>query len=134
MKPPETIAVPAALSWKEAPETHDYAAAANYLSLLMSSDHAERLSQSLRAASVQSFKAKDLLRASGSPLLAADDPHVSSDLAKVNSGRPLSPVLLIRGSLDHHPLLIADGYHRICAAYHVEPNADVPCHIIGVHE
>jgi hypothetical protein len=25
---------------------------------------------------------------------------------------------------------IADGYHRVCASYHVEENTDIPCRIV----
>jgi hypothetical protein len=27
------------------------------------------------------------------------------------------------------PLTIADGYHRVCASYHLDENADIPCHL-----
>jgi hypothetical protein len=43
----------------------------------------------------------------------------------------LSPVLLVRGRLDAHvPLTVADGYHRICASYHLDEDADIPCRIV----
>jgi gluconate kinase len=44
-------------------------------------------------------RAKDLLRASGLPVLDPDNVHVAKDLAKVKKGTPLSPVLLVRGEL-----------------------------------
>lgn len=28
------------------------------------------------------------------------------------------------------PLQIADGYHRVCASYHVDENTDIPCRIV----
>ncbi len=84
----------------------------------------------LRAASLGHWKAKDLLRASGLPLLPADNPHVAADLKKVSKGAMLSPVLLVRGDLrTPAPLQVADGYHRICASYHLDENADIPCRI-----
>jgi hypothetical protein len=70
--------------------------------------------------------AKDILRASGLPLLPADDKEVATDLGKVASGEKLSPVLLVRGS----PLWVADGYHRVCASYHIDENAEIPSHIV----
>jgi hypothetical protein len=73
------------------------------------------------------YKAKDVLRASELALLAEDNKHVASDLDKVKSGRKLSPVLLVRGQ----PLLVADGYHRVCASYHLDENADIPCRIVN---
>jgi hypothetical protein len=114
--------------WKPEPEDHDYPAAASYLSLLLPQPSADALVAELRAAPIGHWKAKDLLRASGLALLAVDNPHVSSDLKKVKEGDKLSPVLLVRGSLKASaPLQIADGYHRICASYHLDEDADIPC-------
>jgi hypothetical protein len=64
------------------------------------------------------------------PKLPPDNVHVAKDLAEVKKGRLLSPVLLIRGRLDaNFPLTVADGYHRICASYHLNEDADIPCRI-----
>jgi hypothetical protein len=70
--------------------------------------------------------ASDLLRASGLALLPADDHEVAKDLHKVKSGTKLSPVLLVRGT----PLWVADGYHRICASYHLNEDEVIPCRIV----
>jgi hypothetical protein len=114
--------------WKTEPEDHDYPAAASYLSLLLPQPSVDALVAELRAAPIGHWKAKDLLRASGLGLLPTDNPHVSSDLKKVKEGDKLSPVLLVRGSLDRSaPLQIADGHHRICASYHLDEDADIPC-------
>ena len=114
--------------WKSEPEDHDYPAAASYLSLLLPQPSVDALVAELRAAPIGHWKAKDLLRASGLGLLPIDNPHVSSDLKKVKEGDKLSPVLLVRGSLNRSaPLQIADGYHRICASYHLDEDADIPC-------
>jgi hypothetical protein len=66
------------------------------------------------------------LRASQLPLLPADDAEVRKDLTKANDGEKLSPVLLVRGELGAWPLTVADGYHRICASYHLSDDADIP--------
>ena len=29
-------------------------------------------------------------------------------------------------------LQIADGYHRVCASYHLDENADIPCRIVDL--
>jgi hypothetical protein len=51
-------------------------------------------------------------------------------MRKIRKGRELSPVLLVRGDLDSgRPLQIADGYHRVCASYHVDENTDIPCRV-----
>jgi hypothetical protein len=121
----------ARLTWKVAPDAHDYPAAADYLSLLMPQKGADLLVRRLRAAPLVRKKAKDLLRASALPILPVDNIHVAKDLAKVKKGGLLSPVLMVRGRLDARlPLTVADGYHRICASYHIDENADIPCRIV----
>ena len=116
--------------WKSEPDDHDYPAAADYLSLLMDKGEVTNAVAALRKAAVTHRKAKDLLRASRLELLPADNVHVTKDLAKVDSGHLLSPVLLLRGRLDADvPLTVADGYHRICASYHLDEDADIPCRI-----
>jgi hypothetical protein len=94
---------------------------------------AEQLVRRLRAAVIVHRKAKDLLRASALPNLSADNIHVAKDLAKVKNGELLSPVLLVRGRLDAgFPLTVADGYHRICASYHLAEDAVIPCRIVDM--
>jgi hypothetical protein len=116
--------------WTDVPQEHDYPAAASYLSLLCPPAEVRRLVAALRAAPIERRKAKDLLRASGLALLPPENAHVASDLAKVAKGVPLSPVLLVRGDLRALvPLTVADGYHRVCASYHLDENADIPCHM-----
>ena len=95
--------------WKPEPDEHDYPAAASYLSLLLPAPAVDALVAELRAAPIGHWKAKDLLRASGLALLPMDNPHVSSDLRKVKEGEKLSPVLLVRGSIERSASLqVAD--------------------------
>jgi hypothetical protein len=122
-----------AVAWKTEPEEHDYPAAASYLSLLADPDSVAKIVDALRSAPVVHQKAKDILRASQLPLLDRTDPHVAADLKKVSKGRDLSPVLLVRGDLaTDRRMHIADGYHRVCASYHVDENTDIPCRIAGL--
>ena len=110
--------------WKDAPEAQDFPAAESYLSLLVGLKAAGRLVKALRKEqTVQHFAAKDLLRAAGLALLPAEDSEVKTDLEKVAHGTKLSPVLLVQGA----PLWVADGYHRICASYHLNEKEPVPC-------
>ncbi len=112
--------------WKDEPEAQDFPAAESYLSLLVGRVAARKLVKALRKQSVlERFAAKDILRASGLALLAAGDSEVKADLAKVKQGDKLSPVLLVQGE----PLWVADGYHRVCASYHLDEKALVPCRI-----
>ena len=120
--------------WKSEPEAHDYPAAWDYLSLLFPESAVDEMVTALKSAPLSHRKAKDLLRASSLELLPADNPHVAKDLGKVKSGERLSPVLLVRGKGDRDvALIIADGYHRICASYHLDEDADIPCRIVDAN-
>lgn len=115
-------------NWKNEPEAEDYPAAKSYLSLLVGPDSAAKLVKALRKQDdLSHFAAKDILRASGLPLLARDDSEVTSDLEKVKLGKKLSPVLLIQGS----PLWVADGYHRVSASYYLNEKTEIPCRIVA---
>jgi len=117
--------------WKTEPEDHDFPAAADYLSLVLPPATVTALVDALRAAPTEHRKAKDLLRASELALLPPNNVHVAEDLKKVEHGKLLSPVLLVRGRRDAAiALTVADGYHRICASYHLDENADIPCRIV----
>jgi hypothetical protein len=117
--------------WKDEPDDRDYPAAADYLSLVVSATAATQLVRRLRAARVVHRKAKDLLRAAQLPVLPPENMHVAKDLEKVRTGNLLSPVLLVRGRLAAGiPLTVADGYHRICASWHLDEDADIPCRIV----
>jgi len=119
--------------WKDEPDDHDYPAAASYLALLAAPDAVERLVEDLRRAPIERQKAKDILRASGLADLPLDNVHVAKDVARVKSGKALSPVLVVRGDLVRGiPLQIADGYHRVCASYHLDEDTDIPCRIVGI--
>jgi hypothetical protein len=118
------------VSWKPEPDEHDYPAAASYLSLIAPAAQVQDLVERLKAAPLEHYKAKDILRAARLALLAVDNPHVAADLAKVNKQKALSPVLIIRGAITHGvDAQIADGYHRVCASYHLDENTDIPCRI-----
>lgn len=119
--------------WKDEPDEHDFPAAADYLSLLFPAQTAAALVERLTGVEKLDRKAKDLLRASRLALLPKDNPHVAADLRKVSDGERLSPVLLVRGQAEKGlALLVADGYHRICASYHLDEDADIPCRIVDM--
>lgn len=117
--------------WKTEPDDHDYPAAQDYLTLVVSDALATALVDALRGAPIVHRKAKDLLRASGLELLPASNVHVAKDLAKVAKGGALSPVLVVRGDLSTGvPLTVADGYHRICASHSLDEDAEIPCRMV----
>ena len=109
--------------WKKKPEKHDYPAAADYLDLLFNKGKVKRIVRLLKKCKIVHKKAKDILRASRLPLLPRDNRHVMDNINKVKNGEKLSPVLLVR----HRRLLIADGYHRVCAIYYLSEDFTVPC-------
>ena len=123
--------MPETVKWLAKPENHDYQAAEDYLSLIMPPKQAEMYRQKLSDTrdDITHRKAKDILRASQLALLGQDNKHVAADLAKVSAGQALSPILLVRGT-DQHPLIVADGYHRVCASYWVDENTDIPCILV----
>lgn len=119
------------VQWLANPEHDDYSAARSYLSLNAKSKTTKNALKKLAHTKRVHFKAKDLLRASNLPLLPRNNPDVAKELARVASGEPLSPCLVIRGRLEKGRVAqIADGYHRICAAYHVNGDTDIPVQII----
>ena len=119
------------VKWLPKPENHDYQAAEDFLSLIMPAKKAAEWRQKLADArdDITHRKAKDILRASQLALLGEDNKHVASDLAKAASGTALSPILLLRGD-GVHPLVVADGYHRVCASYWIDENTDIPCILV----
>ena len=116
------------IKWLREPEEHNYPAALSYLSLLYDEHTAATHVDKLKRASISEFKAKDIFRASGLSLLGISNAHVEKDQKKIQSGHQLSPLLLIRDSVNGK-VIVADGYHRLCAVYSHEENAVVPCKI-----
>ena len=110
--------------WMQEPEMHDFSAAYDYLTLLFCPERVNWTLDRMYTSSLTSRKAKDIMRASGLILLPKSDESVSKDLDKIEEGKKLSPVLLVR---DRGRLHIADGYHRVCACYHLGDNTIVPC-------
>jgi disulfide oxidoreductase YuzD len=117
------------IKWLTEPEDHDYPAALSYLSLLFDKRARISLVNGLRRKSISKFKAKDIFRASGLSLLGVSNSHVEKDRQKIQSGQKLSPLLLVRDSANGK-VIIADGYHRLCAVYSFDEDAEIPCKII----
>jgi hypothetical protein len=117
------------IQWYGEPEDHNYPAAQSYLSLVYDEKTATSYVEKLRKAPVSGFKAKDIFRASGLSLLGVSNSHVEKDRKKVRDGRKLSPLLLVRENV-HGKVIIADGYHRLCAVYSLDEDALIPCKIV----
>jgi hypothetical protein len=116
------------ITWLSEPEEHDYPAAKSYLKLIYSERTAAEHVEKLRRARIAKFKSKDIFRASRLSLLGISNFHVKKDRRKIKSGQSLSPLLLIRDSTSGN-VIIADGYHRLCAVYSFDEDAVIPCKI-----
>jgi hypothetical protein len=117
------------INWLGKPEDQDYSAAMSYLNLLYVKKISARYVNKLRSASITEFKAKDIFRASALPLLGIVNSHVLKDKKKILSKEKLSPILLVRDALQGK-VIIADGYHRMCAVYYYDEDAVIPCQIV----
>jgi hypothetical protein len=117
------------ITWLADPEDQDYPAAGSYLSLLYDEPAAAKYVEQLRKAPMSKFKAKDIFRASSLSLLGISNSHVEHDREKVLAGKSLSPLLLVRAT-GNQEVIIADGYHRICAVYSFDEDALIPCKIV----
>ena len=117
------------IKWSREPEKQDYPAAHAYLSLVWDESTAARYVKKLKGAAISEFKAKDIFRASGLSLLGISNAHVEKDRRKIRLGQPLSPLLLVRDSVNGK-VVIADGYHRLCAVYAFDEDAVIPCKIV----
>ena len=117
--------------WRKKPLQKDLAGALSFLLLICPPKRARALVDALRRADTKECAAKDLLRASRLPLLPREDPHVKLDLKSIGKGKPLPPVLLIAGDAARNiPLIVADGYHRICAVYYHDEEAPIACRLV----
>jgi hypothetical protein len=117
------------IEWLDEPEEHNYPAALAYLSLIEDEKKAADLVSKLKRASMSEFKAKDIFRASGLSLLGISNAHIQKDQHKIKSGHGISPLLLVRDP-DNGKVIIADGYHRLCAVYSFNEDAVIPCKIV----
>ena len=119
--------------WRAKPDAHDYLAAEDFLSLILSEQDAKALAAALREQPIVQHKVKDILRAAGLPVLDETNRHVRKDIDKVKAGERLSPALLVRGDLRRQqPLIVADGYHRICAIWHLDEDAYIHGQIVAL--
>ena len=120
---------PKDIKWLSDAEAHNYPAAESYLSLLYGPDEVTELVSKLRDAAIVRYKAKDVFRASQLSLLGISNSHVEQARKKIRKGTPLSPLLLVR-SPQHGRVVIADGYHRLCALYGFHEDAWLHCKIV----
>jgi disulfide oxidoreductase YuzD len=117
------------VKWLGKPQKHDYPAAQSYLSLTLDPKVAKDLADRLERAEMTEYAVKNIFRASGLSLLGISNSHVEKDRTRIILDEALSPLLLYRDN-DLGSLIIADGYHRLCAVYTFGENAMIPCKIV----
>jgi hypothetical protein len=120
---------PRKVQWLDEPADANYPAAQAYLSLILTPKRCKAVMKDFADAEVERYKAKDLFRASGLSLLGVSNAHVQRDIRKIRAGKPLSPLLLLRVP-ELAKLIVADGYHRLCAVYSLDENVVVPCKVV----
>jgi hypothetical protein len=115
------------IAWSRKPKDDDYSAAENYLSLVFDSETAADLTQRLRNAPITRRVARDILRAAGNSMVGISDSD--EERKKILAGEEIAPLLLVRhGSTGL--VIVADGFHRLCTVYEIDPTAMVPCKIV----
>ena len=117
------------IRWLDHVEEHDYPAAESYLRLIYDDKTVKGIVKRLRKAEIVQFKAKDIFRASTLSLLGVSNSHVEKDSKKIANGLALSPLLLVREPY-LGKVIIADGYHRMCAVYLINEDALIHCKIV----
>lgn len=117
------------INWLNDVEEHNYPAAESYLLLVYGRSEVTKIIARMRSVEIVQFKAKDIFRASQLSLLGISNSHVEKDKGKIKSGTPLSPLLLLRDE-KNGKVVIADGYHRLCAIYGFDEDAWIRCKIV----
>jgi len=115
--------------WHDEVEADDFEAAESYLQLIHPPKRSATLVAALRRAKPARFRAKDIFRASQLSRLGISNLRVAKDRKKIKDGVALSPILLVRDEA-HGKVVVADGYHRLCAVYEVNEDAWIPCRIV----
>jgi hypothetical protein len=115
--------------WNKKVDPDHFDAAESYLCLIYSPKQSARFVNALRRAKPAEFMAKDIFRASQLSKLGVSNARVIRDRKKIRAGTPLSPILLVRDERNGK-VVVADGYHRLCAVYEVNEVAWIPCRIV----
>jgi len=113
-----------AVKWLKKPKKKDYPAAQAYLALLFGARAAGRLTRRLRRAKVHKIAARDILRASHTPMAEVRAFDWDEQNKEIKHGKRFSPILLVCGA-HGDALIVADGFHRLCAAFAHDQDATV---------
>jgi hypothetical protein len=116
------------INWLSSPVDSDYVSAERYLSLLFKPRKCRKLLRKLRAAPMSEYPAKDILRASRTPMSEVAAFDWGRQQQQIREGEALGPILIVRQN-DGAGLIIADGFHRMCALFAEDELIKVPCKI-----
>lgn len=111
------------LKWLDQPDPRTFDDAYDFLSLHWLPAQAGRAVEALRAAEIVKYRPGDVLRAGCLLPLPLNDPQVEREVAKAIGQGGVSPPLCIQLP---QGLVVADGYHRLSAAYHLAPQEKAP--------
>jgi disulfide oxidoreductase YuzD len=117
------------IKWLSEPQKRDYTAGESYLSLTFEHQAAKNVAEELERAETSEFAAKDIFRASGLSLLGISNSHVEKYRTRIILNEKISPLLLVRDKTGGR-VIIADGYHRLCAVYTFDEDAMISCKIV----
>lgn len=115
--------------WLKDVGDRNFPAAESYLALIHPPKQVRKFIAALRAAKPAQFMAKDIFRASGLSLLGVSNYQVEKNRQKIRQGIALSPILLVRDEVNGR-VVVADGYHRLCAVYGFNEEVLIPCRIV----
>ena len=116
------------IRWLAKPEEHDYPAARSYLGLDL------RRCGRARAGAKAPARARLAIQGEGhlprvGPVAAGREQRARGEGPQENQERQeLAPLLLVRDR-QNGKVVIADGYHRLCAVYSFDEDALIPCKI-----
>lgn len=119
----------AQLQWLDEPAEDNYTAAESFLQLLYAPKQARALAKKLRRAPISEFPARDIVRAAAIPFSEIQAFDWTKQQAEIARGTPLSPILIVRQDNGAH-LLIADGFHRLCAVFAREQDVAMRCKVV----
>jgi hypothetical protein len=118
-----------AVKWLDEPAGKDYSAAESFLQLPYAPKLARVRVKELKRAQMSRYAAKDILRASATPISEIQAFDWTKQQDEIDKGAPLSPILLVRPEPGDR-LIVADGFHRMCAVFAADQEIIVPCKIV----
>jgi hypothetical protein len=117
------------IKWLKKPQPGNYSDAFSFLGLIYDGNKIVEFMKMFKSASISEFKARDIIRAANITDITNTNLLIEEDRKKIKKEVALSPVLLLRDSVNAR-VIIAEGYYRIAAAYSIDENAVIPCKII----